>query len=62
MSNEYDPRVHGHAGMTGVTLAGYPSEIDARVIQTTKDLRDEFPFNLDLNSGEHLGVGASRLL
>ncbi|KAJ7282835.1 hypothetical protein C8J57DRAFT_1499798 [Mycena rebaudengoi] len=57
MSNEYDPRVHGHAGMTGVTLAGYPSEIDARVIQTTKDLRDEFPFNLDLNSGEHLGVG-----
>ncbi len=40
-----------------VTLPGYPRGTDGRVIQTTTDLADEFPFNLDMNSGYHLGVG-----
>jgi choline dehydrogenase-like flavoprotein len=29
------------------------------VIQTTKELPGDFPFNLDMNSGEPLGVGMS---
>ncbi|KAK0448898.1 alcohol oxidase [Desarmillaria tabescens] len=35
----------------------YPSAIDGRVIQATKEVPDEFPFNLDYNSGYHLGIG-----
>ncbi len=44
-------------GIMSVTLPGYPRGTDGRVIQTTTDLADEFPFNLDMNSGYHLGVG-----
>ena len=31
--------------------------LDSRVLQTTSELADEFPFNLDMNSGNPLGVG-----
>ena len=31
--------------------------LDPRVLQTTAELADEFPFNLDMNSGNPLGVG-----
>jgi hypothetical protein len=40
-----------------VSLPGFPHVTDARVIQTTADLSDEFPFNLDMNSGDTIGIG-----
>jgi hypothetical protein len=43
--------------MTSVSLVGYRWPISDRVIQTTKEFPDEFPFNLDMNSGSPLGVG-----
>ncbi|KAF8876657.1 hypothetical protein BD779DRAFT_1449174 [Infundibulicybe gibba] len=54
---KYDPSIHSPRGMTAVTLGGYSQAIDDRLFQTTKDLKDEFPFNLDMNSGRPLGVG-----
>ncbi|KAJ7881442.1 aryl-alcohol oxidase [Mycena leptocephala] len=39
-----------------VSLAGFPSPVDSRVIETTTEL-EEFPFNLDMNSGYQLGIG-----
>jgi hypothetical protein len=39
------------------SLTANPSELDHRVINTTAELADEFPFNLDLNSGDGLGFG-----
>lgn len=49
--------VHGFDGINYVSVAEYPGTIDGRVIQVTKELPDEFPFNLDYNSGYHLGIG-----
>jgi hypothetical protein len=53
---QFDPTVHGVDGINTVSLAGFPHDIDPHVIQTTHELA-EFPFNLDMNSGNHLGVG-----
>ncbi|KAG6836451.1 hypothetical protein H0H93_007883 [Arthromyces matolae] len=55
-SGEFNPTVHGFDGINAVSLVGYPENIDPRFIQTTKDLPDEFPFNLDYNSGNPLGL------
>ncbi|KAK0460486.1 alcohol oxidase [Desarmillaria tabescens] len=56
-SEEYDPEVHGFDGVNSVSLPGYPRGTDGRVIQATEELADEFPFNLDYNSGYQLGIG-----
>ncbi|KAK0450400.1 aryl-alcohol oxidase precursor [Desarmillaria tabescens] len=56
-SGQFNPAVHGFHGINSVSLAGFPSPIQDRVIQVTKELSDEFPFNLDYNSGFQLGVG-----
>ncbi|KAK0473382.1 aryl-alcohol-oxidase from pleurotus Eryingii [Armillaria novae-zelandiae] len=56
-SGQFDPAVHGFDGINFVSLPGYPRGIDSRVIQVTKELPREFPFNLDYNSGYQLGIG-----
>jgi len=44
-------------------LAGFPRpNIDPRIIQTTQDLPNEFFFNEDMNSGNHLGLGITSSL
>ncbi|KAJ7471315.1 alcohol oxidase [Mycena galericulata] len=53
---QFDPAVHSTNGMTLVSLSGFSYPASARVLQTTKELPDEFPFNLDMNSGTPLGV------
>ncbi len=55
---EFDPAVHGRDGLVEVSLPSYLQSIDDRVIQTTRE-NTEFPFNSDLNSGHHLGVGTA---
>ncbi|KXN90345.1 Oxygen-dependent choline dehydrogenase [Leucoagaricus sp. SymC.cos] len=59
ITGEIDPNDHSSDGITAVSLPGFPAPaVDDRVIQTVKqDLSDEFPFNLDLNSGKPLGFG-----
>ncbi|KAJ6617584.1 pyranose dehydrogenase [Mycena sp. CBHHK59/15] len=54
---QFNPLVHGTNGMTSVSLTGFSYPASARVFQTTKELADEFPFNLDMNGGTPLGVG-----
>ncbi|KAJ7693421.1 alcohol oxidase [Mycena rosella] len=56
INGQYNPAVHGFSGINSVSLAGFPSPIDSRVIQATTQLK-EFPFNLDMNSGSTLGMG-----
>ncbi|KAJ6559888.1 hypothetical protein B0H19DRAFT_1069608 [Mycena capillaripes] len=55
-TGEFDPAVHGSEGITTVSLAGFPSPIDSRVIETTTQF-EGYPFNLDMNSGYPLGIG-----
>ncbi|KAJ6590378.1 aryl-alcohol-oxidase from pleurotus Eryingii [Mycena sp. CBHHK59/15] len=55
---QFNPAIHGTDGPISVSLNGFPwSVFEHHVIQTTKELPDEFPFNLDMNSGQPLGVG-----
>ncbi|KAK0479237.1 aryl-alcohol oxidase precursor [Armillaria novae-zelandiae] len=56
-TGQFDPAVHSFTGITSVSLPGVPRDTDSHVIQTTSNLPDEFPFNLDYNSGHHLGIG-----
>ncbi|KAF7378422.1 GMC oxidoreductase [Mycena sanguinolenta] len=57
-SGEFNPAVHSTQGINSVSLSGSRWPIfENQVIQTTRELPDEFPFNLDYNSGEPLGVG-----
>ncbi|KAJ7146169.1 aryl-alcohol-oxidase from pleurotus Eryingii [Mycena epipterygia] len=56
-TGQYNPAVHGTNGPIEVSLDGYPWPVLAdHVMQTTVELADEFPFNLDMNSGQPLGV------
>ncbi|KAJ7654752.1 aryl-alcohol oxidase-like protein [Mycena rosella] len=55
-AGEYNPSVHGDGPLLS-SLTATPWELDRRVMQTAADHSDEYPFNLDLNSGDGLGVG-----
>ncbi|KZV99173.1 alcohol oxidase [Exidia glandulosa HHB12029] len=57
VSRQFLPEVHGFDGVIGVSVPGAERAIDGRVIATTKEL-EEFPFQIDMNSGEHLAVNA----
>ncbi|KAJ7134626.1 pyranose dehydrogenase [Mycena epipterygia] len=55
---EFNPAVHSTHGINSVSLSGSRWPIfENQVIQTTREIPEEFPFNLDYNSGEPLGVG-----
>ncbi|KAF7375824.1 GMC oxidoreductase [Mycena sanguinolenta] len=55
---EFNPAVHSTHGINSVSLSGSRWPVfENQVIQTTREFPEEFPFNLDYNSGEPLGVG-----
>ncbi|KAF7368944.1 hypothetical protein MVEN_00220600 [Mycena venus] len=56
ISGQFNPAVHSTHGMTEVSLPGFPWPLGPRVVQATQELPDEFPFNLDMNSGRPLGI------
>lgn len=50
--------MHGFDGPLLTSLPGFPLDIDGRVTETTDVLKDDgFPFNVDMNSGNPLGIG-----
>ncbi|KAJ6515335.1 pyranose dehydrogenase [Mycena sanguinolenta] len=54
---QYNSTVHGTDGPISVSLNGFAwSTFEDKVIQTTQELPDDFPFNLDMNSGQPLGI------
>ncbi|KAL4256659.1 GMC oxidoreductase family protein [Pleurotus pulmonarius] len=56
-TGQFNPLVHGFKGLLQTSLPGFANALDDRILQTTKLLQDEFPFNLDMNSGQTLGIG-----
>ncbi|KAJ7178219.1 aryl-alcohol oxidase [Mycena filopes] len=55
---QFDPSVHGTAGFVQTSISGFQYPIfQSKVLQTTKELPDVFPFNLDMNAGKPLGLG-----
>ncbi|KAJ2927308.1 hypothetical protein H1R20_g9787, partial [Candolleomyces eurysporus] len=56
-TGEYDPRFHSTRGLTYVTAPNSPQAIDPKVIQASRELGGEFKYNIDINSGDELGIG-----
>jgi hypothetical protein len=56
-AGQFNPAVHGTSGVVGVSLSGFPTGINSKVITATGQLQGNFKFNLDMNSGSELGVG-----
>ncbi|KAF8171168.1 aryl-alcohol oxidase-like protein [Mycena galopus ATCC 62051] len=56
-SHQYDPAVHSTTGINSVSLPGYQWPVFPRIIGTTVEMPEEFPFVLDYNAGRPLGVG-----
>lgn len=53
-----DPSVHSFTGVNTVSLPAFPrSDIENRILQASQE-SEEFSFNRDMNSGNHLGFGA----
>ncbi|KAI0085562.1 aryl-alcohol oxidase-like protein [Irpex rosettiformis] len=57
ISDEVDIRVHGLHGPVHASVPAFLVSTDDRVISTTQQLPDEFPFNRDMNSGDPIGIG-----
>ncbi|KAJ7488894.1 pyranose dehydrogenase [Mycena latifolia] len=56
-NGQYNPALHGTEGPIATSLNGFPWTIfEHTVMQTTRELPDEFPFNVDMNSGQPLGI------
>lgn len=55
-TGQIDPGNHGYSGPVGISLSGFPLEIDQKILNTSQVLPD-FAFNEDMNSGSPLGTG-----
>ncbi|KAG6852169.1 hypothetical protein C0991_002487, partial [Blastosporella zonata] len=56
-TGQFNPAVHSFTGINSVSLSGFPTAIDGRIINATTQLGPDFKFNLDVNSGSPLGIG-----
>ncbi|KAJ7833564.1 GMC oxidoreductase-domain-containing protein, partial [Mycena leptocephala] len=55
---QYNPAVHSTKGINSVSLSGSDWPFFSRhIIEATKQLPSDWPFNLDMNSGKPLGLG-----
>lgn len=52
-----DPSVHGHRGAVSNTAPYNNHPINEMLVQTTRDLPNEFPYLLDMNNGSPIGIG-----
>lgn len=55
-TGEFNPDFHSSDGLVAVSLPGFPQAIDDMVLQASEELGGIFEFNLDLNSGNPLGL------
>ncbi|KAF7332868.1 Pyranose dehydrogenase [Mycena venus] len=55
-TERFNPAVHSFNGVNTVSLPGFPRGSDTVVIKAASE-SSEFPFNIDMNSGNPLGIG-----
>ncbi|KAH9044875.1 aryl-alcohol-oxidase from pleurotus Eryingii [Lactarius hengduanensis] len=60
-TGQIDPRIHGTSGPVEISVQGFRADLDsracARVLKAAARLTRDFPFNIDMNSGNPLGIG-----
>ncbi|KAL5528041.1 hypothetical protein ACEPAF_7177 [Sanghuangporus sanghuang] len=57
ITQQFDPSAHGNFGPLRIGLPGTLQPTDDLVLNASTQLSNEFPFNLDYNSGNTIGVG-----
>lgn len=60
-TGQFNPILHGTSGNVQVSLPGFATPLDNRVMATLKELPSEFPFLRDASGGDVLGIGKSVL-
>ncbi|EKM83178.1 hypothetical protein AGABI1DRAFT_118529 [Agaricus bisporus var. burnettii JB137-S8] len=53
----FDPAFHGFNGNLHVVASYSDHPFNDMLLETTKELEDEFPFTLDMNGGKPIGIG-----
>ncbi|KAF8797579.1 aryl-alcohol oxidase-like protein [Phlegmacium glaucopus] len=56
-AGEFNPSVHGTSGPVNTSLPAQLVSTDNIILQASQQLSSEFPFNLDFNSGNTIGIG-----
>ena len=56
-TTEVNTAVHGFGGPVQMSLGGVSAEVDSKFLASSEQFSNEFPFNLDMNSGKPLGLG-----
>ncbi|TBU24063.1 alcohol oxidase [Dichomitus squalens] len=54
-TGQFNPALHNTDGVVDISVPGVSLDIDARGLNASQELPDEFPFNLDYNSGNTTG-------
>ena len=57
-TDQFDPSAYG-SGPLDISLPGYPTELDGRVLNTSKSLGGRVKYTQDLNSGDLVGFSQS---
>lgn len=57
ITGQFNPSIHGFKGEVGVSLLGFPTPIDQKAIEAGNELGGKYAFNVDINSGNQLGIG-----
>ncbi|KAJ8689751.1 hypothetical protein PTI98_012620 [Pleurotus ostreatus] len=56
-TGQFLPELHGTKGAINISLPGFPTPLDSRVLATLDEQKEEFSFNPDMGGGDVLGVG-----
>jgi choline dehydrogenase len=51
-----DPAVHGYNGTLPVAADYTIVEFNEKILEASRELSEEFPFKLDMNDGEPIGI------
>jgi hypothetical protein len=57
LNGHIDPSLHGRSGALDVTASYTNISLNNYLLQATREASDEFPFKLDMNDGEPIGIG-----
>ncbi|KAJ8509455.1 hypothetical protein ONZ45_g8375 [Pleurotus djamor] len=55
-TGQFLPSAHGFNGTLMTSLPGFPTPIDPMILNATKQVPG-FPFNIDMNRGDEIGIG-----
>ena len=61
-SGEYDPKVHGTKGPSQLAMPWKLSDFNDNMLISVTKTSSEFPFVLDMNSGNPLGLGYTQTM